>query len=158
MTLKKSLDRLLGGATMYRLVAIILTVLTGVAVVLSLVGVVFYSPLEILGSAVVLIATTMLTSWIFGLLFRRPAHLESAAITGYILLFVLEPSLELPDLLGLAAAGAIASASKFILAIRGRHIFNPAAIAALIVTVAGLQYAIWWVSTPGLLPFVAVGA
>ena len=158
MTLKKTLDRLLGGATMYRLVAIVLTALTVVAVVLSLVGIVFYSPLEILASAAVLIVSTMASSWLFGLVFRTRAHLESAAITGYILLFVLEPSLEVPDLLGLAAAGAIASASKFILAVRGRHIFNPAAISALIVTIAGLQYAIWWVSTPGLLPFVAVGA
>ena len=41
-------------------------------------------------------------------------------------------------------------ASKYILAWRGRHVFNPAAIAAVISGGIGLQYASWWVATAPL--------
>ena len=36
--------------------------------------------------------------------------------------------------------------------IRKRHIFNPAAIAAVIISLMGLAFASWWVATPSLLP------
>jgi len=158
VTFKKTLDRLLGQLTMYKLVLALLLLLVVLALIESVVGIVSYGALELVVSAAVAVAATALSSWLFALVFRTRAHLESAAITGLILFFVIDPGLESKDLLGLAAAGAIASASKFLLAIRGRHIFNPAAIAALIVTATGIQYASWWVSTPGLLPLVAVAA
>jgi glycine betaine catabolism B len=158
VTLKKSLDRYLGAFTMYKLVLALLLALAVLALVESLVGIVSYGPLELAVSALVVVAATMLSSWLFALIFRTRAHLESAAITGLILFFIIDPGLETKDLLGLVAAGAIASASKFVLAFRGRHIFNPAAISALIVTATGIQYASWWVSTPGLLPLVVLAA
>src|SRR5690606_23650639 len=55
-------------------------------------------------------------------------------------------------------AGVIASASKYLFAVRRRHIFNPAAISALIIGVLGLEVAVWWVGTAWLLPVAALGA
>jgi len=156
--LKKKLDHLLGSVTMYKLVLVLLIVLTAYALILSIAGLVFYGPLEILATAAVAVGVSVLSSWILGRLFRTRAHLESAAITGLLLLFVLIPSLDPVELGGVAVAALVASASKFLLAVRGRHIFNPAAIGALVAIVLGLQFNGWWASSVYLLPVVALSA
>jgi ferredoxin-NADP reductase len=56
----------------------------------------------------------------------------------------------------LAVAG-LAMASKYILTIGHKHIFNPAAIAVVLTALGPRQYASWWVGTAALLPFVLVG-
>jgi len=156
--LKKKLDHLLGSVTMYKLVLVLLIVLTAYALILSLAGLVFYSPLEILATGGIAVAVSVLSSWALGRLFRTKAHLESAAITGLLLLFVLVPSLDAVELGGIAVAALVASASKFLLAVRGRHVFNPAAIGALVAIVLGLQFNGWWASNVYLLPVVALSA
>jgi ferredoxin-NADP reductase len=57
----------------------------------------------------------------------------------------------------IALTGLIAMASKYVLAFRGRHIFNPAAIAAVIVGFSGLEYASWWIANNVMWPFVLIG-
>jgi len=152
------LDRVTGRVTMYRLVLVVLAIIAAVSLVLAGLGQLSY-PLPALAlSLVVTVAVTVASSVLVALAFRAKPHLESAAITGLLLFFVLPPSVE-PAALGvLAIAAVIASLSKFVLAVRGRHLFNPAAIAALIVTATGLTFSGWWTSTAVLLPFVAVGA
>ena len=86
---------------------------------------------------------------------RLPLRLESALITSFILLFVLRPTLDPAALAGIALAGVVASASKYLLAWRGRHIFNPAAVGATVLTLFGaavpaLGASSWWVGTPVL--------
>lgn len=156
--MKQTLDRLTGALTMYRLVLGSLLAIGVVALVLSLLGALAYSPLELLASAAVAIIATIATGWLFSLAFRAKAHLESSVITGLLLFMLFLPSLELDALLALALAGAIASASKYLLALRGRHVFNPAAIGAVVVALLQLGYAGWWIATPPLLPVVALGA
>ena len=156
--MKKWLDSALGRVTMYKLVLGLLLVLAAYAFVLSALGIVFYTPLELLLTAIATVVVTVASSVLFGKLFRTSAHIESAAITGWLLFFVLIPSAEMPDLLWLAVASLIASASKFVIAVRGRHIFNPAAFGALMVTAFGLANSGWWIANPYFLPVVAVGA
>lgn len=55
-----------------------------------------------------------------------------------------------------ALVAFISVASKYILAIRGRHIFNPAAVAVVISSLLGLLGATWWVATVTLLPVVTI--
>ncbi|MEO8529322.1 MAG: hypothetical protein ABI435_09595, partial [Pseudolysinimonas sp.] len=81
-----------------------------------------------------------------------------------ILFFLLAPPhLDEPlRLVPLAVAGAIAVASKYLLAIRGRHIVNPAAFGTLAAVVLGTLIPAWfpitwWVGTDWMLPFVVVG-
>ena len=54
-------------------------------------------------------------------------------------------------------AGVVATATKYVLALRGRHIFNPAAAAAFIVgssrRCSAPPSSRWWVGTAFLLPF-----
>ena len=154
--MRKWLDRVTGRFTMYRTVFVLLLAISVLALVFSLVGLVSIDPLELVASYAVAVASTMLSTLLFAAIFRAKPHLESAAITGILVFIVLVPGFD--TLLGTAIAGLIAGASKFVLAWRGRHIFNPAAIGALVVTAFGLGFSGWWVATEALLPLVAVGA
>ena len=90
------------------------------------------------------------------MLFAVHPHSESTIITALLLFFLLWPSSEPLELLALALAAAFASASKYLLAFRGRHIVNPAAIGVVFVTVLGLTGGVWWIATAWMLPAVAV--
>jgi len=152
------LDQATGRVTMYRLVLVILAAIAAVSLVLAGLGQLSYSLPDLALSLVVTVVATGASSVLVALAFRAKPHLESAAITGLLLFFVLPPTRE-PAALGiLALAAVIASLSKFVLAVRGRHIFNPAALGALVVTATGLTFSGWWTSTAIMLPFVAVGA
>jgi Na+-transporting NADH:ubiquinone oxidoreductase subunit NqrB len=152
------LDTVTGRVTMYRLVVICLVFLAVVAMAVSLAGQIFYTPIEIAVSAVVAVGATAVSGMLFARLFRTRAHLESSVITGLLLLFLFRPTTELIELSTIALAALIASASKYLLAIRRRHMFNPAAIGALVVGLLQLNFAAWWIATPWLLPFTAAGA
>jgi len=149
------MNRLLGTVTMYKLVLLSLALITVTALALSLAGLLGYPPLTLVLSLVVAVASTVISSVLVALAFRVKPHTESAFITAFLLFFVLPPT---TPLWVMALAGVIASASKFVLAWRGRHIFNPAAIAATIVTLTGLTFSGWWVGTLYLTPVVAITA
>jgi ferredoxin-NADP reductase len=53
--------------------------------------------------------------------------------------------------------GVLAMASKYIIAIRGKHLFNPVAFGAVIVALTVNQTASWWIGNLPMLPFVLVG-
>ncbi|REC98127.1 ferredoxin-NADP reductase [Microbacterium sp. AG157] len=146
---------LIGRVSMYRLVMASLGLLAVISLVLSFAGLVVPQPLAIVSSAVVLAAACALTDLVAQSLLRTPRRLESSLITAGILLFVLRPTVEPVGLAGLALAGVVASASKYLLAWRGRHIFNPAATGAAVLTIVSiwapdLGSSAWWVGSPWL--------
>lgn len=151
------LDRLLGRVTMYGLVIICLAVIGVVALLLMVVGQIGYSPFALLATASVLLVFSYLANGFAGLVFRTRPQLSSTAITALLLLFILQPSLDPLRLAGAALAAMVAVLAKYLLAVRGRHIFNPAAIGAFVAVLTGLNFSFWWVATPVLLPFVVVG-
>lgn len=155
------LDRLLGRVTMYVLVVGWLAVLAVAALVLTFVpGALSFSPLALLASASVLLVVSYLANGIAGIVFRTRPQLSSTIITALLLLFIFTPSIDVLPLAGLALAAFVAVLTKYLLAWRGRHIFNPAAAAAFIVGFPGLPFgfATWWVGTTPLVPIAAVGA
>lgn len=157
--MKQWLDRVTGSVTMYALLLIVLGTITVAALILSLVGQLSnYSPIAVIVTNVVAVGVTVASSILFGLVFRTTPHLESAIITGVLLFLLFSPTLDPLQLGGIALAGVIASLSKFVLAVRGRHIANPAAVGAVVVALTGLNFAVWWAATPWLLPLVAIGA
>ena len=156
--MRRWLDAVTGRVTMYRLVLLALMAVAALALVLSLAGQLAFPIADLLATGIVAVGVTFATSWLFALVFRVKPHPESSLITGFLLFFLFYPSTAVPDLLSVALAATIASASKYLLAIRGRHIFNPAAIGAFVVSVLGLNAAVWWVATGFLLPFTAIGA
>jgi ferredoxin-NADP reductase len=105
----------------------------------------------------VLLIFSYLANGFAGLVFRSRPQLSSTAITALLLLFILPPSLDLLNLGGVALAAVVAVLAKYLLAWRGRHIFNPAAIGAFVAVLTGLTISAWWIATPVMLPFVAVG-
>ena len=85
-------------------------------------------------------ALTRLLSAVTGLPWAAAAVGLSVVAGGCaaILLFVLRPTLDPIALAGIALAGAAASLSKYLLAWRGRHIFNPASVGATVLTLASI--------------------
>ncbi|MUK02159.1 oxidoreductase [Vibrio cholerae] len=153
-----ALDGLLGRMTMYRLTLILLLVLTVEALVLSLTGLLAYSPAEIGGSLLAAVGGTIIGTRVMALILRLRPHRDSSLITGLIVFLIMFPSSTAAGLGGILVAGIAAGASKFLLAFRGRHILNPAATGAVVATLLGVGAAAWWVANPYMLPVVAVGA
>lgn len=155
------LDRLLGRVTMYVLVIICLAALAVVAAVLSLLGWFGFGPLELLASSAVLLAVAYGANRLAGLILRMRPQTGSAAITALLLLFIFQPTLDPLGLAWLGLAALVATASKYLLAMRGRHVFNPAALGAFVVgllPVLSGTFVVWWPGTAVMLPFTAVAA
>ncbi|MFJ6653015.1 FAD-dependent oxidoreductase [Microbacterium sp. NPDC091313] len=145
----------LGRVSMYRLVMLSLAALAVIAFVLSFFGLVGPRPLELVATAAVLVVVCVVVDAIAQRILRLALRLESSFITAAILLFVLFPTTDPLLLAGIALAGAAASASKYLLAWRGRHIFNPAATGAAVLTLVSLALpalgaSAWWVGSPVL--------
>lgn len=151
----------LGRVSMYRLALLCLATLAAIAFLLSLAGLAGPTWAEILATAAVLVVVSVAVDAAAQRLLKLPWRLESSLITAGILLFVLRPSVTIAGLVGIAIAAAIAAASKYVLAWRGRHIFNPAAVGASVLTLItaitgayGLGGSSWWVGSPLFGPIV----
>jgi ferredoxin-NADP reductase/Na+-translocating ferredoxin:NAD+ oxidoreductase RnfD subunit len=152
------IDNLLNRITMYRLVLYYLLALIAVAIVFGAFGILPYSPLAIIASTLILTVACWLTNQIFAKIFHATVNTESAYITALILALIIPPTLTISGFWFLIAASAFAMASKYILAINRKHIFNPAAFGVALTAFAFGQYASWWVGgNLPLLGFVLVG-
>lgn len=150
------LDKFLNSITMYRLVLYGLGGLVVVAIILAGFGLLSFSPWSLIISLVLLLLTCYGANYMFAKLWRAPINIESADITALILFFLLMPPQSLQQGLVIAGAGVLAMASKYILAIKKKHLFNPAAMAVVIIGLFGSGLTIWWVATPFLLPLVTI--
>ncbi len=152
------LDDLLGKVTMYRLVVYGLLAIALMSIGLMLAGYLVYSPALFLVSIVIFVGVSYGANRLFGWLFGIHPHAESAIITGLILALLFSPPTTIAMGVKLALVAIVANLSKYVLAIRGKHIFNPSAVAIVIASVSGLAYASWWIATPALLPVTIVVA
>ena len=154
------LDRQLGRMTMYRLVTLVLLALAAVMLAHTAAGT-FTDPFTVEAELVTL-AVLLVASWVsnrlLGLAWRITPHGESAIITALLLWFLFWPTTDATTLAWLAGSAVLANLSKYVLAWRGRHVFNPAAVGATAATLSTLGGSAWWVASQTLLPYVAVGA
>jgi ferredoxin-NADP reductase/Na+-transporting NADH:ubiquinone oxidoreductase subunit NqrB len=154
---------LLGRVSMYRVVYVALATLAVIAFALSFFDLVGPDPLELIATLAVLSIVCGGVDAATQRILHLPWRIESSLITAHILLFVLRPTLEVAGLAGIAIAGAAASLSKYVLAWRGRHIFNPAAVGATVLTLLSIAWpdlgaSSWWVGTPALAgPVIVLG-
>jgi glycine betaine catabolism B len=142
----KLVDDALNQVTMYRLMLYYGAALLALAFGFSFIGLVPHDPTALTFSATFITAACWLTNRLFAKLFRVPVNAESIFITALILTLILPPVMA-TDVLGvegLALASFAAIASKFLLAIRRKHIFNPAAIGVVASSYALDQPATWW--------------
>ena len=145
---------------MYRLVLYYLLGLLVFAVIFGYFGLIPYNPLVLVLSTIYITFFAWLTNVIFARVFKAPTNIESVYITALILVFIITPIKSFSDMnffvLGFWTP-VLAMASKYILAIRSKHMFNPAAI-ALVFTSFGLGLsASWWIGTPWMVGPVLVG-
>ncbi|NEM92241.1 FAD-dependent oxidoreductase [Galbitalea soli] len=152
------LDELTGRVTMYRLILLCLAGILIEAVLVALTGQIAVPPLAILAVTATALVVTYLSNRLFAAIVRVRPHSESSLITALILALLFYPALDPVTLGGVALASIVASASKYLLAVRGRHVFNPAATgAAVVALVLPSATPTWWVATPWLLPLVVIG-
>jgi ferredoxin-NADP reductase/Na+-transporting NADH:ubiquinone oxidoreductase subunit NqrB len=151
------IDYILDRITMYRVALYYLVAIIVVAVGLSSFGLLPYTPLGILESTMLLLLGCGVANAVFGKIYDAPTNLESTYITALILVCILPPVHSFQDLPLLFWGAILATGSKYILAIRNKHIFNPAAIAVVFTAFWLNQSATWWVGTPVMAPIVLVG-
>lgn len=142
---------------MYRLVLYFLIGLLFLSVVFSFLGLLPYDPVFIVLESLFLFFFCGFINDLFAKFFNAPANVESAYITALILALIITPVKAVDDYMFLALASILAMASKYIIAINKKHIFNPVAVAVVITSFVFNQSASWWVGNLYLLPFVAVG-
>ncbi|MDB5167100.1 MAG: hypothetical protein JWN26_245 [Candidatus Saccharibacteria bacterium] len=154
--MRQYIEKFIDSMTMYRLVLYGLYLITATAFVLSLLGQLSFTVLELGPTLLVLLVVSYVSSKLFAWTFSAPYNPESWQITAFIVFFLIFPQSDLKGYLLTALVAFLSVASKYILAIRGRHIFNPAAVAVVISGLLGLLGATWWVATLLLLPVVSI--
>ncbi len=153
----KLIDDMLNRITMYRLVLYYLICLLAIAFLMSVVGIMSYDPFALLVSIAFLLAVCVIVNRLFTTTFGVPANVESVYISALILALILTPIKSLNDLWFFGWAALWAMASKYILAIKGKHIFNPVAFAVTLTYFTVNQSASWWIGNGWMAPFVLLG-
>jgi len=138
---------------MYKLVMYGLLVLSCIAVLFGFLGVLSFHGFALIETFVVVMTGAWVGHLVFSRLFKATTNVESYIITGIILFLILAPISSMTDAYITFAAGVLASASKYFLAINRKHIFNPVAISLFLLGLFGFGNAIWWVGSSALLPF-----
>lgn len=154
---KARLETAVGKLTMYRLILWVLAVLALYSMVLNLLGWLTFGLPEMLVHLALCVGLSYAASRGLAAVFGVRPHAESSLITGLLLYFLFWPSFSGLDLAGTALACIVAAASKYALAYRGRHIFNPAATGAFVTSLTGLNVATWWAATPAMLWLLVPG-
>ena len=150
------IDNFLNKITMYRLVLYFMFVLVGAALVLSFIpGLMPFGPLDLIIAVMIFQVVSWASNLALAHIFKVPANVESVYITAFILCLIITPSPH--NYLVYIVAAVVGQASKYFLAYKGKHIFNPAALAVVVTSLAMGESASWWVGTAWMLPVVAVG-
>lgn len=152
----KFLDTFLDGITMYKLVLYGLIGLLTLATIFGFSGLLPYSPAAILLTTGILLFVSVVANTVFAYVFEAPINLDSTLITALILALIITPIRNTHDLPMLGWAATLAIASKYIFAIRKKHIFNPVAMGIAMTALWLNDSATWWVGTTMMMPFVVV--
>ena len=153
----KIIDSFIDKITMYKLIMYYLVALILVAIGLSVFKDLQYNPYYIAISALILVTASWTINKMFANFFSAPTNSESSIISGLILTLIVAPNPTGYGIMFLLAASGLAIASKYLLTIRRKHLFNPAAIAVVLTALGARQSATWWVGTAVMLPFVLIG-
>lgn len=149
-------DNFLNKITMYRLVLYCLIFLWCMGLILSFLHLLPFTPLSLIFSSTVIFTCCVAVNTLFALLFKAPSNTESTYITAFILMLIAGPALAQSEFLMLAMVCALAIASKYLLAINKKHIFNPAGFAVAVSALGFSYYASWWVGDLYMAPWVLI--
>ncbi len=155
--MKQLIDDFLNTITMYRLALYYLIGILIVALGLSYFNLLSFTPFALITSMLVLILVSYITNRLFSLVYEAPTNFESVFITALILALIITPAKTSADFAFLAWAAILAMASKYILALGNKHIFNPVAVSVALTSLFLNRSASWWVGNLYLVPFVVAG-
>jgi ferredoxin-NADP reductase/Na+-translocating ferredoxin:NAD+ oxidoreductase RnfD subunit len=150
------IDAWLNRVTMYRLVVYVLSTLTIIGLGAALLGHLSTCPTEMVVSLFLLIGSAFITDSAMAKLFHVPTNSQSWLITALILFLIVHPATTILSGFALVLAGAISSASKFLITIKHKHFLNPAALAAAFLSLTGLQATTWWIGSALFWPFTLI--
>jgi glycine betaine catabolism B len=154
------IDSYINKTKLYQLVLICLAGVFSLALIFCFLGILPYDSAALLFSLFVILSSCLAVNAIFALTFKANSSIESVVITALILVLIITPASNtnlFSNFFPLVWAAVWAMASKYILAINKKHIFNPAAFAAALTALTINQSVSWWVSSIYLLPVVAIG-
>ncbi|MFD1859325.1 oxidoreductase [Aeromicrobium camelliae] len=163
-----TLDRFLSRFTMYRLVIAVLAVVGVWALVAAAAGWLdpsIFGVGPMLLTLAVLVVASAISNEVLGRVVGARPHRDSAIITALLLWFLYWPTTEPATLGWLAVVALLATASKYVIAVRRRHLVNPAAAGVVLATLLGwaagidaMPFTTWWAASEILFPVVLVGA
>ena len=131
----------------YRLALYYLSAIMLAALALSALGVVHQSAVNLAYSTLVTLVVCLCANWAFARAFGATSNWESVAISALIIALIITP-IAPTDLAGdafLVLVSAWAMASKYMVAIGKRHLFNPAAFGAALMGIGLHRTVSWWV-------------
>lgn len=142
---------------MYRLTLYYLIGLVGFGFVLSYTGSLPFNSSDIIINLAISIAVCFFSNLAFAKLFKAATNVESVFITALVLVLIVPVKFPL-NAIFIIAASVFSIASKYLLTIEKRHVFNPAAagVAAIALLSPNLS-ATWWVGTPLMFLPVLIG-
>lgn len=154
----KYIDKFLNAITMYRLLLYGLAILALLGIGFSLTDVLSMSPVGLIISLALLLASCWGTNELFSRLFKIPANIESSYITAFILFLIMPPVVTVFGGAVVVLVGITAMASKYVLNFYGKHVFNPAALGVFLIALGGIGAATWWIGSKVLfIPVVILG-
>lgn len=153
----KTMDNFLDRITMYRLILYYLAILSWIALMGSFFGMISFKPISLIFSLAFLIIISWAANNLFAYVFKVHSNFESVYITALILFLIVPPANNSADFMLLGWVGILAEASKYIIAINKKHIFNPAAIAVILTGVVLNQSISWWVGNMYMNIFILFG-
>ena len=150
------IDILLNKFTMYKLTLYYLILLVVVAIFFSFFGFLSYKPLDITINTLIVLGVSISANYLFAKIFRAVTNVESVFITALILVLIVPIGFP-QNTFFLIFASLIAMAAKYLLTVEKRHLFNPAAVSVVAISLISNNSATWWVGTPVMLPFILLG-
>ena len=128
----QKVDNFLNKITMYKVVLYVLYFIFISALVVSSLHKLSFEPQALLYSLSILLVVSLITNEVFSRTFKVAPNEESVYVTALILVLIITPpsSSEYLSILPILIwAGIWSQASKYIVSIYGKHIFNPVAFA-----------------------------
>jgi ferredoxin-NADP reductase/Na+-translocating ferredoxin:NAD+ oxidoreductase RnfD subunit len=150
------IDSLLNRFTMYRVVLYSLILLLVISFVFALTGQLSISAGGLVINIAVLSLAGYTTNLVLKTVLKVATNNESWLITALILACILPTSTQLSKILAVALTSVIAIVLKFLITWHHSPIFNPAAIAAVVMSISGLLAATWWIGSPPMAAFCAI--
>jgi ferredoxin-NADP reductase/Na+-transporting NADH:ubiquinone oxidoreductase subunit NqrB len=152
----KYIDRIVDSVTMYKVVVYSLLSLIIWSFVLSFLGKVSYTPISLLSSLLIISATTLLFHTFFEFTYKAPANTESSIISLLITFLIVAPPVDKKEVAWIVLTTFFIIASKYLVAYKHRHIFNPVAIGLVLVGILQFTGVTWWSSSRFFTPLLLI--